>query len=308
MPAKYRFSLSAALLALSTAPVAAMASESARSALATGLDARGHMQSVMPATASGFAFTRLAQGVQIRVGAVTKNLIFYGPTTLRVNANLGENYWTAASLAVVAKPQAVAFAITESAETLTIKSAKLRVEVSKATGALRFSDASGKLYTEENAAAPQTLEKRTISGAPTLETSNSFTLQPDEAIYGLGFNGSDTSNRRGKELLLVQTNVGIIIPVLMSSRRYGVLWDSYSQMRFKDDAEGASMWAESAPGGVDYYFMAGETPDAVVADYRALTGQAPMYPKQAFGLFMSKERYKTQAQLLEVARDFRKEG
>ena len=308
MPAKYRFWLSAALLALSTAPVAAMASESARSALATGLDARGHMQSVMPATASGFAFTRLAQGVQIRVGAVTKNLIFYGPTTLRVNANLGENYWTAASLAVVAKPQAVAFAITESAETLTIKSAKLRVEVSKATGALRFYDASGKLYTEENAAAPQTLEKRTISGAPTLETSNSFTLQPDEAIYGLGFNGSDTSNRRGKELLLVQTNVGIIIPVLMSSRRYGVLWDSYSQMRFKDDAEGASMWAESAPGGVDYYFMAGETPDAVVADYRALTGQAPMYPKQAFGLFMSKERYKTQAQLLEVARDFRKEG
>ncbi|WP_429614795.1 TIM-barrel domain-containing protein [Sphingobium olei] len=266
------------------------------------------MQSVMPATASGFAFTRLAQGVQIRVGAVTKNLIFYGPTTLRVNANLGENYWTAASLAVVAKPQAVAFAITESAETLTIKSAKLRVEVSKATGALRFYDASGKLYTQENAAAPQTLEKRTISGAPTLEASNSFTLQPDEAIYGLGFNGSDTSNRRGKELLLVQTNVGIIIPVLMSSRRYGVLWDSYSQMRFKDDAEGASMWAESAPGGVDYYFMAGETPDAVVADYRALTGQAPMYPKQAFGLFMSKERYKTQAQLLEVARDFRKEG
>ena len=71
---------------------------------------------------------------------------------------------------------------------------------------------------------------------------------------------------RGKDLLLVQTNVGIIIPVLMSSRRYGVMWDTYSQMRFKDDASGASMWAESAPGGVDYYFLAGDTPDAVVAD------------------------------------------
>jgi alpha-D-xyloside xylohydrolase len=94
----------------------------------------------------------------------------------------------------------------------------------------------------------------------------------------------------------------------MSSRRYGVMWDTYSQMRFKDDAEGASLWAESAPGGVDYYFMSGETPDAVVGAYRALTGQAPMYPKQAFGLLMSKERYKTQEQVLEVARTFRKEG
>lgn len=304
----YRLWASAALLALSIAPASARALDVAESAASTGLDARGHLQSVMPGAASGFAFARLAQGVQIRVGDITKNLIFYGPATLRVNATLGENYWTAPSLAVIAKPQFVAFTVSETADTLTIRSAKLRVEVSKANGALRFYDASGKLYTEENAAAPQTLKKMMISGAPTLEASNSFTLRPDEALYGLGFNGTDTSNRRGKDLLLVQTNVGIIIPVLMSSRRYGVLWDSYSQMRFKDDANGASMWAESAPGGVDYYFMAGETPDAVVGAYRALTGQAPMYPKQAFGLFMSKERYKTQAQLLDVARNFRKDG
>ncbi|MGF7149993.1 alpha-D-xyloside xylohydrolase [Sphingomonas zeicaulis] len=308
MPGKYRLWLSAALLGLGTAPIAAVASEPARSVASTGLDARGHLQGVIPAAARGFAFIRLAQGVQIRVGGVTKNLIFYGPATLRVNANLGENYWTAPSLAVIAKPQSVAFALSQTADTLTIKTARLRVDVSKASGALRFFDASGQLYTEENSAAPQTLRKLTISGAPTLEASNRFTLRPDEAIYGLGFNGTETSNRRGKDLLLVQTNVGIIIPVLMSSRRYGVMWDSYSQMKFKDDANGASMWAESAPGGVDYYFMAGETPDAVVGAYRDLTGQAPMFPKQAFGLFMSKERYKTQAQLLDVARAFRRDG
>jgi alpha-D-xyloside xylohydrolase len=273
----------------------------------TGLDGNGHLKAVVQGDGA-FAYARLVDGVQVRVGGVTKNLIFYGPATVRVNANLGENYWTARSLAVIGKPQAVPFRISETAATLTIASAKLRIEVSKATGALRFFDAAGKLYTEEKADAPQALKKVEISGAPTLEASNAFTLRPDEAIYGLGFNAEDHSNRRGKELLLVQTNVGIIIPVLMSSRRYGVMWDTYSQMRFKDDAGGASMWAESAPGGVDYYFMAGNTPDAVVGAYRALTGQAPMYPKQAFGLFMSKERYKTQDQLLDVARTFRKEG
>jgi alpha-D-xyloside xylohydrolase len=310
MRIEHRAGMTAVLLAIGVPAAPALASGGVQDAatVQTGLDARGHLQRTAPPPSSGFAFTRLAQGVQLRVGEIVKNLIFYGPTTVRVNANLGENYWTAPSLAVIAKPQPVAFTTRETADTLTIHSAKLRVEVSKATGALRFYDPNGKLYTEENAAAPQTLDKRTISGAPTLEASNSFTLRPDEAIYGLGFNATDTSNRRGQELLLVQTNVGIIIPVLMSSRRYGVMWDTYSQMRFKDDATGASMWAESAPGGVDYYFMAGDSPDAVVGAYRSLTGQAPMFPKQAFGLFMSKERYKTQAQLLDVARAFREDG
>ncbi len=278
------------------------------SASTTGLDDNGHLRAVSMPVGEGFAYARLTCGVQVRVGGVTKNVIFYGPDTVRVNANLGENYWTAPSLAVIGAPQPVPFTLAATGDTLTIDSAKLRIEVRKATGALRFFDAAGKLYTEERADAPQTLKKVTISGAPTLEARNAFTLRPDEAIYGLGFSGADKSNRRGKELLLVQTNVGIVIPVLMSTRRYGVMWDVYSQMRFKDDAEGASLWAESAPGGVDYYFMAGETPDAVVGAYRALTGQAPMYPRQAFGLFMSKERYKTQDQLLDVARTFRKEG
>lgn len=309
-----RAAVPAALLSLCFASSAATQLSAAASpsrqapAAATGLDNNGHLQAVSLPVDEAFAYARLTSGVQVRVGGITKQVIFYGPDTVRVNANQGENYWTAPSLAVIGKPQPIPFTLNETDDTLTINSAKLRIEMNKATGALRFFDAAGKLYTEEKADAPQTLKKVTISGAPTLEASNVFTLRPDEAIYGFGFNGEDNSNRRGKELLLVQTNVGIIIPVLMSSRRYGVLWDVYSQMRFKDDVQGASLWAESAPGGVDYYFMAGETPDAVVGAYRALTGQAPMYPKQAFGLFMSKERYKTQDQLLDVARTFRKEG
>ena len=225
-----------------------------------------------------------------------------------MNANLGESYWTAPSLVVTGKPQPVAFSIAETPQALRITGEKLRIEVSKATGAVRFFDAGGTLYTQEKSEAPEAIRKVTISGAPTYEVTNTLTIQPDEALYGFGFTADEQSNRRGQNLLLVQTNVGIIIPVMMSSRRYGVMWDTYSQMRFKDDAQGASLWAESAPGGVDYYFMAGDTLDDVVGAYRGLTGQAPMFPKQAFGLFMSKERYQTQAGLVEVARTFRQEA
>ncbi|HWU81288.1 MAG TPA: TIM-barrel domain-containing protein [Caulobacter sp.] len=272
-----------------------------------GLDANGHLQAVPVAQATGFTYVKLRNGVQIRLNGVTKNVVFYAPETIRVNANLGRNYWTAPSLVVPTKPVPVSFAVEDTSTALVLKSAKLRVEISKATGSLRFLDSTGKLYTEEQAQHPQDLKPVTISNTPSYEAVNRFVLRPDEAIYGFGFTGDDTSNRRGKDLLLVQTNVGIIIPVMMSSRRYGVLWDTYSQMRFKDEAGEASLWAESAPGGVDYYFMAGDTPDAVVGAYRDLTGAAPMYPKQAFGLFMSKERYKTQDQLLEVARTFRED-
>ena len=291
--------------------IAALASTRAVATMAApappeGLDARGHFRAVSLPPGS-FAYARLNHGVQFRVNGTWKNLIFYAPDTVRVNATLGENYWTAASLVVTAPPQAVPFAISETPETLTITGQKLRIDVDKASGALRFFDRRGRLYTSEKADAPQSLKKLVISAAPTYEAQNTLTLQPDEAIYGFGFTADDNSNRRGKDLLLVQTNVGIIIPVMMSSRRYGILWDTYSQMRFKDGADGASLWAESAPGGVDYYFMAGETPDDAVRAYRKLTGAAPMYPKQAFGLFMSKERYPTQQRLIEVAHTFRQE-
>lgn len=271
-----------------------------------GLDTNGHLMAIA-STEAPFSYARLEHGVQIRAGGMTKNVIFYGPSTVRVNTTLGANFWRHPSIVVTGRPAAIAFRTRENAATLTLESKLLRIVIDKATGALTFKDANGKIYTQEDQAAPQTLKKIDIAGAPTYEARNTFTLKPDEAIYGFGFLGEGELNRRNKELLLVQTNIGIVIPVMVSSQRYGILWDSYSKMRFKDSREGASLWAESAPGGVDYYFMAGATMDDVVAGYRNLTGAAPMYPKQAFGLFMSKERYQTQARLQEVAQTFRQE-
>jgi alpha-D-xyloside xylohydrolase len=282
---------------------------SASAAAPTGLDANGHLVSVAPnaASSSGFSSAPIAGGVQVHIGAVTKNIIFYGPKTVRVNTTLGESYWKHPSIVVTDTPDAMAFKTRETAQALVLESQALHIIIDKATGAITFKDASGKVYTQEKRDTPQTLTKTEISGAPTYEARNTFTLKPDEAIYGFGFVGQGEVNRRNKDLLLVQTNIGIIIPVMVSSERYGILWDTYSKMRFTDGADGASLWAESAPGGVDYYFMAGDTMDEVIHGYRDLTGDAPMYPKQAFGLFMSKERYQTQARLLEVAQTFRKE-
>ncbi len=275
---------------------------------ASGLDAAGQLQVVVAAENPGFAFARLDNGVQFRIGAVVKNVIFHAPGIVRVNANLGRTHTRQPSLAVVALPAAVTFRVEDSPESLAIVSEKLRIVAGKRSGALTFFDASGKELTRERAENPNEIKEVTISGAPTYEVRHTFTLAADESLYGLGQYNRPYMDYRGQDVLLVQTNIGTVVPFLVSTKRYGILWDIYSKMTFKDDASGATLWAESAPAGIDYYFVAGDTMDGVIAGYRALTGAAPMFPKAAFGLFMSKERYPTQDRVLEVVREFRREG
>jgi alpha-D-xyloside xylohydrolase len=275
---------------------------------ATGLDAAGQLEAVVTAPDGGFSFRRLDSGIQFRAGDLTKNVLFYGPNIVRVNANPGRPHTAQPSLVVVAGPARVAFTLDESPESLVVATEALRILVSKESGALAFFLPDGRLLTQERAQRPSEINEVVISGAPSYEVRHTFTLAPDESLYGLGQYDRPYMDYRGQDVLLVQTNIGIVVPFMVSTRRYGILWDVYSKMTFTDDEAGATLWAESAPAGVDYYFIAGATMDGVIAGYRRLTGAAPMPPKAAFGFFMSKERYETQDRLVEVVRDFRREG
>lgn len=66
-----------------------------------------------------------------------------------------------------------------------------------------------------------------------------------------------------------------------------------------------SFWSEMADA-VDYYFIKGENADDVVSGYRQVTGKATIMPKWAMGYWQSRERYKTQDELLDVLHEFRK--
>ncbi|HBF35197.1 TPA: glycoside hydrolase, partial [Candidatus Sumerlaeota bacterium] len=276
------------------------------SAAPTGLDKVGQLQPIEAKEKTGFSFTQLENGIQIHVNDITKNVIFYGPTTVRVNANLGKTHTTQPSIVVVGQPAKVSFKVKDAGDTLNITSDKLNIVVDKKSGALSFKGADGKELTRERTENPMEIKEVTISNAPTYDVKQTFTLTPDESLYGLGQYNQPYMDYRGKNVLMVQTNIGIVVPMLVSTKRYGIMWDIYSKATFKDDADGAHYWAESAPAGVDYYFFAGDTLDDVIASYRQLTGPAPMFAKAAFGFFMSKERYKTQARLIEVVKDFRK--
>ena len=249
-------------------------------------------------------------GLQIKAGNLTKNIEVYGDRgqTLRVTSNLnGVSHAKHPSISVIAKPVKANFTLKQDADdSVTFTSPSITVKVEKNTGSLTFTRPDGKVILSEKSGVRPEIREVTISDAPTYEVKQTFTLQPNEAVYGLGQAIRPFLNYRGKEILIVQANIPAYTNVLTSSNNYGILWDISSQSIFKDDANGMSIWSESAPAGVDYYLMTGDNLDGVITQYRELTGDAPMFPRQAYGFFMSKERYSTQQEVIGMVETFRK--
>ena len=119
-----------------------------------------------------------------------------------------------------------------------------------------------------------------------------FTLDKDEAIYGLGTIQNGKMNRRGEKKRMEQSNLEDFQNVLQSIKGWGIYWENYSPTLFEDNADGMTFDAEAGEG-IDYYFMYGGTADGVIAQMRHLTGDVPMFPLWTYGFWQSKERYKS---------------
>lgn len=68
-----------------------------------------------------------------------------------------------------------------------------------------------------------------------------------------------------------------------------------------------SVWSEMSKD-MTYYFIAGDDMDEIVSGYRTLTGKAPVIPKWALGFWQSRERYKTQRDVVDNMAEFRARG
>ncbi len=66
-----------------------------------------------------------------------------------------------------------------------------------------------------------------------------------------------------------------------------------------------SIWSEMARD-MDYYFIAGSSMDQVISGYRTLTGRAQVMPKWALGFWQSRERYRTQDEVVQTLAEFRR--
>ena len=175
------------------------------------------------------------------------------------------------------------------------KSSELTVK-EDAKGNLTFLTAKGKVLLREGATTrPERARSKAVQ---------TFLLDKDEAIYGLGTIQNGKMNRRGEHKRMEQSNLEDFQNVLQSIKGWGLYWENYSPTQFDDDEYGTTFTSEVGEG-VDYYFMYGGSADGVIAKMRELTGDVPMFPLWTYGFWQSKERYKTARETESVVDQYR---
>jgi alpha-D-xyloside xylohydrolase len=194
-----------------------------------------------------------------------------------------------------------AFSVEESDSVITLRTAALAASVDARTGTLSIRNPAGETVFREGG---RKMTPALVCGEKTHGIRQSFEWAGDEALYGLGQHQEGAFNWRGRYAELSQRNTRAVVPFLLSSKGYGILWHNASYTRFNDTAAGSFLRSEVGDA-VDYYFIYGPAPDAVIANYRKITGGAPLFPRWAYGYIQSKERYGTQQEILDIAREYR---
>ena len=256
-----------------------------------------------------FPFIVSGQTITFRFGFETLRIEPFGPDGARVRATPQADFPAGVPGALL-EPAASPEARVESSEgAVALVNGRLRVEL-RADGTLHFSRAdTGSLLFEEPEPAfnrPPTRWWRQPSG-DLFRLEVTFKPNPGERFYGLGQHQHGRLNQRGCVILLEQRNSEVNIPFLVSSRGYGFLWN-HPGLGQVELAENATRWKADAARGMDYYVVAGDSTAEILARYADATGHAPRLPDFALGFWQCKLRYRTQEELLAVAREYHRRG
>lgn len=221
--------------------------------------------------------------VSASVAAQNVKVEFYTPTTVRI---VKGDKAPEGSYAVTASPEEVKVKVSRGKNSTIYMSSRLAVTVKgdQVSFAVNGRDI---LREKESSALSQT-----------------FVLDPDEAIYGLGILQDGALSLRGKKRYMIQGNTEDFVSIVHSVKGYAIFWDNTSPTTFEDNADGMSFTSEVGDA-IDYYFIYGGSADGVIAGIRQLTGEVPMLPKWSYGFMQSRERYKSSAELLGALHGYR---
>jgi alpha-D-xyloside xylohydrolase len=156
---------------------------------------------------------------------------------------------------------------------------------------------------------PPGLYETTAGGEGREEAFWSWALSADERLYGLGerFTSLD---QRGARLTLwncdawgTTTEASYkYVPFLHSSRGYGLFFHTPAPVSLRLGTP--SLRAAQAQAGesqLDLFVLFGADPKELLYEYTRLTGRATMPPRWAFGVWLSRCRYQTRAEVEAVA-------
>lgn len=276
-------------------------------------------------------------GLVYELRGITTRILAVGEGVIRVTHTRRPDFLERQS-AVVVQHDSVPCRVTVDEQTCRLVSGVITVSVDQSSGSIVIRDADGRILLQEPKIRPHQLMEKPVyrylyqedAGVETTmsvdgvrasveaseryldrmayECRQNFVFDANEALYGLGSHEEGIGNLRGHTRILYQQNMKAVVPMLVSTKGWGILFDMGSLMSFHDDVHGSYFWAAYADE-LDWYFLYGDGEYASLMErYRWLTGVTPMLPKYALGYIQSKERYVDAEEILSVAKEYRDRG
>ena len=150
-------------------------------------------------------------------------------------------------------------------------------------------------------------EWKGIIGGSEFSLNLKFDSNDGEKIFGMGQYQQAYMDLKGCVLELAQRNSQISVPFAVSNLGYGMLWNNpaVGQVTF---GKNYTEWIARSTKQMDYWLTVADGPKQILENYTAVTGRAQMFPEDRMGLWQCKLRYRTQDEVLSVARQYKKEG
>lgn len=247
------------------------------------------------------AWDKTDGGITATVTGKVINVQFYTPSIVRIVKYPEGKPFEKTSLSVTGSPVKTVFSTKETGSRVSVKTDKINLVLDLTSGNITYRDNRDQLLLTEAGSGFVPFDD---AGEATYKVKQSFHLDKDEAIYGLGILQNGKMSQRNQEVMMIQNNTWDFVTFFQSVKGYGIYWDNYAPTKFTDNAGGTSFESEVGDG-IDYYFIYGGNADGVVSGMRSLTGQVPMFPLWTYGFWQSKERYKTQNEIVGVVKKYR---
>ena len=150
-------------------------------------------------------------------------------------------------------------------------------------------------------------EWKGIIGGSEYSLNLKFESNDGEKLFGMGQYQQPYLDLKGCSLELAQRNSQISVPFAVSSLGYGFLWNNpaVGNVTF---GKNYTEWIARSTKEMDYWITVADTPKEIIEKYTSVTGHADMFPEDLMGLWQCKLRYRTQEEVLEVARKYKEEG
>jgi alpha-D-xyloside xylohydrolase len=251
--------------------------------------------------------TPAASAIVRQHGRETIRVEPWGRNSVRVRVSLGPRDDDGLG-ALLATPPSTPGAASFDGDTARLVVGDIAVDIDQ-DGRLQFSRTSDgvELLAEEPIRYLGTGARRfTANGNGYYRIEQQFRAYPGERLFGLGQHQHGRLDQKGIVVDLEQSNAEVSIPLLVSSRGYGLLWNNPAVGRVELGGSG-TRWVADSSRQIDYWLTVG-SPAEIAAQYADATGHAPAFPAWAAGYWQSKLRYRTQDELLAVAREHKRRG